>query len=81
MTEYRKIAALGSSYAAGPGVPPVANRAAMRSGNNYSHVLSRMIGAELTDLTVSGATTSTLLDTPQLSSALHAPSKPSPVTC
>jgi lysophospholipase L1-like esterase len=65
MTEYRKIAALGSSYAAGPGVPPVVNRAAMRSGNNYSHVLSRMIGAELTDLTVSGATTSTILDTPQ----------------
>ena len=32
MTEYRKIAALGSSYAAGPGVPPVVNRAAMRSG-------------------------------------------------
>ena len=65
MTEYRKIAALGSSYAAGPGVPPVVNRAAMRSGNNYSHVLSRMIGAELTDLTVSGATTSTILDAPQ----------------
>jgi len=65
MTEYRKIAGLGSSYAAGPGVPPVVNRAAMRSGNNYSHALSRMIGAELTDLTVSGATTSTILDTPQ----------------
>lgn len=65
MTEYRRIAALGSSYAAGPGIRPVVNRAAMRSGNNYAHILARMIGAELTDLTVSGATTSTILDTPQ----------------
>lgn len=65
MTGYRKIAALGSSYAAGPGIPPVVNRAAMRSGDNYAHVLARTIGAQLTDLTVSGATTSTILDTPQ----------------
>lgn len=65
MTTYRRIAALGSSYAAGPGIQPVVNRAAMRSGNNYAHVLARALGAELTDLTVSGATTSTVLDTPQ----------------
>ncbi|TMS51618.1 SGNH/GDSL hydrolase family protein [Mycobacterium sp. DBP42] len=65
MTTYRRIAALGSSYAAGPGIQPVVNRAAMRSGNNYAHVLARALGAELTDLTVSGATTSTVLDVPQ----------------
>ncbi|MGU3502368.1 SGNH/GDSL hydrolase family protein [Mycobacterium sp. C31M] len=65
MTTYRRIAALGSSYAAGPGIKPVVNRAAMRSGNNYAHVLARALGAELTDLTVSGATTSTVLDAPQ----------------
>ncbi|OBG19710.1 SGNH/GDSL hydrolase family protein [Mycobacterium sp. 852002-51057_SCH5723018] len=65
MTEYRSIAALGSSYAAGPNIKPIVNRAAMRSGNNYAHVLARSIGADLTDLTVSGATTPTILDTPQ----------------
>ncbi|UVO12760.1 SGNH/GDSL hydrolase family protein [Mycobacterium sp. SVM_VP21] len=65
MTTYRRIAALGSSYAAGPGITPVVNRPAMRSGNNYAHVLARALGAELTDLTVSGATTSTVLDVPQ----------------
>lgn len=65
MTTYRRIAALGSSYAAGPGIKPVVNRAAMRSGDNYAHVLARALGAELTDLTVSGATTSTILDCPQ----------------
>jgi len=32
MTDYRKMAALGSSYAAGPGISPVVNRPAMRSG-------------------------------------------------
>ncbi|BBX35441.1 hypothetical protein MMAG44476_01045 [Mycolicibacterium mageritense DSM 44476 = CIP 104973] len=65
MTAPRRIAALGSSYAAGPGIPPVADRAAMRSGRNYAHLLAETFGARLTDLTVSGATTSTILDTPQ----------------
>ncbi|MGK4218739.1 SGNH/GDSL hydrolase family protein [Kocuria marina] len=65
MTTYRKVAALGSSYAAGPGIPPIENRAAKRSGNNYPHVVARALGAELVDLTVSGATTSTILDTAQ----------------
>jgi lysophospholipase L1-like esterase len=65
MTTIRRIAALGSSYAAGPGIPPVVNRAAMRSGRNYPHLLADALGAQLTDLTVSGATTSTILDTSQ----------------
>jgi len=65
MTEYRKIAALGSSYAAGPGISPVVNRPAMRSGRNYAHVVAARAKAELVDLTVSGATTATILDTPQ----------------
>ena len=34
MTAPRRIAALGSSYAAGPGIPPVVDRAAMRSGDH-----------------------------------------------
>jgi lysophospholipase L1-like esterase len=59
------MAALGSSYAAGPGIPPVLDWAAMRSGRNYAHVAAARLGARLTDLTVSGATTANILDTPQ----------------
>ncbi|GAB3710898.1 SGNH/GDSL hydrolase family protein [Mariniluteicoccus flavus] len=66
MTEpIRRMASLGSSYAAGPGIEPMADRAAMRSARNYPHVLAEILGAELTDLTVSGATTATILDEPQ----------------
>ncbi|KAJ5133625.1 hypothetical protein N7448_001354 [Penicillium atrosanguineum] len=55
-----KIASLGSSFAAGPGIPPqVQPLGAGRSGRNYSHLLAQQLDAELTDLTVSG---STLLD-------------------
>ncbi|MFE9452122.1 SGNH/GDSL hydrolase family protein [Streptomyces sp. NPDC006739] len=59
------VAALGSSFAAGPGIEPLADRAAGRSARNYPHLLAERLGARLTDLTVSGATTATLLDTPQ----------------
>lgn len=62
---YSRLAALGSSFAAGPGIPPIVDRRALRSGRNYAHLLAERIGAELTDLTVSGATTSTILETPQ----------------
>ncbi|WP_436778290.1 SGNH/GDSL hydrolase family protein [Yinghuangia sp. YIM S09857] len=65
MGEYRHLAAVGSSFAAGPGISPVVDRAAGRSGRNYAHLLAARFGARLTDLTVSGATTATILDTPQ----------------
>ena len=55
------IAALGSSFAAGPGIPPVVDRAARRSGANYPHLLAERLGGQLVDLTVSGATTATIL--------------------
>jgi len=64
-TKTLHIAALGSSFAAGPGIPPRANRAAGRSGNNYPHILAKQLGAQLTDLTVSGATLKTILSEPQ----------------
>jgi lysophospholipase L1-like esterase len=54
------LVALGSSYAAGPGLPPVVEKAAMRSGVNYAHQLADRLDARLTDLTVSGATTATI---------------------
>jgi lysophospholipase L1-like esterase len=60
------IAALGSSFAAGPTLEPVADRAAMRSAVNYPHRLAAALGADLVDLTVSGATTGTILDAPQV---------------
>jgi lysophospholipase L1-like esterase len=62
---YRHLVALGSSFAAGPGIEPTADRGAMRSARNYPHLLAERLGAELTDLTVSGATTETILSKPQ----------------
>lgn len=66
MSQYRIVAALGSSFAAGPGIQPVADPAAMRSSRNYAHLLADRLGAALVDLTVSGATTATILHTPQV---------------
>lgn len=66
MSQYRHIAALGSSFAAGPGIEPMVDADALRSSNNYAHLLAAKLNAQLTDLTVSGATTATILDVPQL---------------
>ena len=46
----RLIAALGSSFAAGPGLEPVVDRVAMRSGANYAHLVANVLSAELIDL-------------------------------
>jgi lysophospholipase L1-like esterase len=59
-------AALGSSFAAGPGISPIIDQHAIRSGRNYPHVLAERLDADLTDVTISGATTATILDTPQM---------------
>jgi lysophospholipase L1-like esterase len=64
-TKRLHIAALGSSFAAGPGIPPQINRMAGRSGNNYAHLLAARLDADLTDLTVSGATLNNILSEPQ----------------
>jgi lysophospholipase L1-like esterase len=61
----RLIAALGSSFAAGPGVDPVVDAGAIRSGANYPHLLAKALDADLVDLTVSGATTANILDESQ----------------
>jgi lysophospholipase L1-like esterase len=65
VSSYQLIAALGSSFAAGPGIAPIEDPAAMRSGRNYAHQLAERLGAQLVDLTVSGATTANVIDTPQ----------------
>jgi lysophospholipase L1-like esterase len=65
MPKYTLVSALGSSFAAGPGIDPVADPVAMRSERNYAHQLAELLGAHLVDLTVSGATTANIVDTPQ----------------
>ncbi len=65
VSSYQLIAALGSSFAAGPGIAPIEDPAAMRSGRNYARQLADRFGARLVDLTVSGATTANVIDTPQ----------------
>lgn len=66
MTKPMMLAALGSSFAAGPGIEPVENIDAMRSSRNYARQLAERLGADLVDLSVSGATTATVLEIPQL---------------
>ncbi|KAF3003618.1 hypothetical protein E8E13_007429 [Curvularia kusanoi] len=70
-----RIVALGSSFAAGPGIAPVVDSKAKRSGNNYAHILSRSLEAQLTDLTSSGATLMNVLQEPQRTGLLL-PSSP-----
>jgi lysophospholipase L1-like esterase len=60
-----RYVALGSSFAAGPGIEPIVQKQAGRSGNNYAHLVATELGLELTDVTYSGATTAHLLDTKQ----------------
>lgn len=59
------IATLGSSFAAGPSIQPVASATALRSAANYSALLARQLGAHHTDLSVSGAVIANMVDTPQ----------------
>ncbi|KAJ5714023.1 uncharacterized protein N7483_011204 [Penicillium malachiteum] len=61
-----RVVSLGSSFAAGPGInPQVAPLSAKRSGQNYPHLLAKELDAELTDLSVSGATLLNITTTPQ----------------
>ncbi|KAE9362653.1 SGNH hydrolase [Stipitochalara longipes BDJ] len=59
------LASLGSSFAAGPGIPPRISRAARRSGQNYAHIVASHLNAKLTDLSVSGATLKNIISEPQ----------------
>ena len=57
--------AMGSSFAAGPGVgrrAPGSPRLAGRSEQNYAHLLAKARGLSLTDVTCSGATTLNVLE-------------------
>lgn len=57
--------AMGSSFAAGPGIAPSAGSKPVmcaRSANNYAQQLAKRRGLELIDVSCSGATTSGVLD-------------------
>ncbi|MFW0788537.1 SGNH/GDSL hydrolase family protein [Gordonia sp. CPCC 205333] len=53
--------AMGSSYAAGPGIAPVVDRACLRSGRNYPHQVASALELHLIDVTCSGATTADII--------------------
>jgi lysophospholipase L1-like esterase len=56
--------ALGSSFAAGPGIPTQLGTCG-RSDRNYPHLVAAALELELTDVSCGGATTANILDTPQ----------------
>ncbi|MEW2134235.1 GDSL-type esterase/lipase family protein [Streptomyces sp. NPDC005435] len=62
--------AMGSSFAAGPGIPPAQTgggaAACARSAGNYATIVARATGADLTDVSCSGATTANVLTVGQL---------------
>ena len=62
--------ALGSSFAAGPGIP-TQQATCGRSDHNYPHLVAAMLGLVLTDVSCGGATTANVLDTPQGDAALQ----------
>ena len=60
----KRYVALGSSMAAGPGIPPRAKDAPWRPGRsaaNYPHLVAQRLGLDLVDVTYSGATTAYVL--------------------
>lgn len=57
----RRYVALGSSFAAGPGIVPIIDATAGRSGRNYAHLVAERTGLRLTDVSCSGSTTRALL--------------------
>lgn len=59
-----RYVALGSSMAAGPGIAPRVKGSpflAGRSARNYAHLAAERLGADLVDVTFSGATTAHIL--------------------
>ncbi|MBL4573748.1 MAG: SGNH/GDSL hydrolase family protein [Gammaproteobacteria bacterium] len=59
-----KYVALGSSFAAGPGVAAQLGSCG-RSDHNYSHLIAAALDLSLTDVSCNGATTANILNTPQ----------------
>lgn len=73
MPQRTRIAALGSSFASGPTIYPLENDAAQRSKRNYAHQLAGKLDADLTDLSVAGATLLNLLNETQIANGVAFP--------
>jgi hypothetical protein len=57
--------ALGSSFAAGPGIDPIIDAGCGRSGKNYAHLVAERLGYDLIDVSSGGATVDDVLARPQ----------------
>ncbi len=57
--------ALGSSFASGPLIPPVADASCLRSTDDYPGLVARALKLSLTDVSCGAATTDNILTTPQ----------------
>lgn len=64
MTQGARYVALGSSFAAGPGIATQLGSCG-RSDHNYSHLVADELGLSLIDVTCNGATIANILDTYQ----------------
>jgi lysophospholipase L1-like esterase len=60
-----KYVALGSSYAAGPGIPALSGGVCTRSSHNYANLVAAKLKLSLVDVSCSGATTANVLTTSQ----------------
>ena len=60
-----KYVALGSSYAAGPGIPTQSGGVCTRSSHNYPDLVAAKLKLSLVDVSCSGATTANVLTTSQ----------------
>jgi lysophospholipase L1-like esterase len=60
-----KYVALGSSYAAGPGIPTQSGGVCTRSSHNYPNMVAAKLKLSLVDVSCSGATTANVLTTSQ----------------
>jgi lysophospholipase L1-like esterase len=56
-----KYVALGSSYAAGPGIPVLSGGVCTRSSHNYANLVAAKLKLSLVDASCSGATTANVL--------------------
>jgi lysophospholipase L1-like esterase len=68
-----RYAALGSSFAAGPGLPPVADEPCRRSAANYPRQVADALRLELVDVTCSGTTTDNVLTKPHDANGVEVP--------
>ncbi len=64
-----RYVAMGSSFAAGIGIPEMLDRGCGRSSRNYARIVADTLGLDLVDVTCSGATIDHVVDESQLSAA------------